>query len=158
MITGFELYSLGAWSDENGLMRSGKAHKTATHQTKDRVRRSGKWSFIVSGVIGAACLAISTVLLPPTSSSAVTISTLAPDIHDLDLAEPNSIQTVAGSPIREINKAFNNLFDSARAGQTLIPSDGIRLLARKALQSQKESVDIDSWAQKLAGDVKDAND
>ena len=152
MITGFE-----AWSDVNGLILSGKAHNTSAHPQRGRVRRSGKWSVIVSGTVGGACLAVSTLLLP-TSSSAVTIPTLAPNIRDLDVAGPNSSQTVAFSPIHEINKSFNKLFDSVRAGQALIPSEGVRLLARKALQSQKERVDIDSWAQNLANDVKDAND
>ena len=157
MIKGFESYTPGAWSDENGLMLSGKAHKASAHPQQGRVRRSGKWSVIVSGAVGGACLAISTLLLP-ISSSAVTIPTLVTDIQDFDVASPDSSQTVALSPIREINKSFNKLFDSARAGQTLIPSEGVRLLARKALQSQKEGVDIDSWARNLANDVKDAND
>jgi hypothetical protein len=158
MIAGFESYSLGAWSDVNGLMLSGKVLTTSAHSKKEKERRTGKWSFIVSGAVGAACVAISTVLLPASSSSAVTVSMLPRDIQDIDIPSSKQFKAVAVSPIREINRSFNRLFDSVRAGKGLIPSEGVRLLARRALKSQKERVDIDSWAQSLANDVKDADD
>lgn len=157
MITGFESYTPEAWSDVNGLMLGGKAHKVPGHPQQGRVRRSGKWSVIVSGLVSGACLAVS-ILLLPTSPSAVTIPTLVTNIQDLDVARPKPSQALPSSPLREINKSFSKLFDFVRAGQTLIPSEGIRLLARKALESQKEDMDIDSWARNLASDIKDAND
>lgn len=157
MIIGFESYTPQAWSDANGLMLSDKAQRASAHPQKGGVRRSGNWSVIVSRAFSGACLAISSLLLP-TSSGAVTIPTLTVDVQDFDVAKPKSSQTIAISPIREINQSFNRLFDSVRAGQSLIPSEDVRLLAQKALQSQMESVDIDSWARKLANDIKDAKD
>ncbi len=157
MIKGFESYTPEAWSDENGLMLSGNALKAYAHPQQGRVRRSGPWHVTLSRAIGGACLAISSLLLPA-SSSAVTVPMLTTDIQDFDVEKTKPSETVAISPIHEINQSFNKLFDSVRAGQRLMPSEGVRLLAQKALQSQKESVDIDSWARKLANDIKDAND
>ena len=83
---------------------------------------------------------------------------LATEMQDFDAEKTKPPETVALSPIHGINQSFNKLFDSVRAGQRLMPSEGVRLLAQKALLSQKESVDIDSWARKLANDIKDAKD
>lgn len=158
MITGFELYTPKAWSDVCGLMVSGKPHKVSARPQHGTVRRTGeKLSTTLSMTVGVAHLVISSLLLP-TSYSAVAIPTPFIDTHDLDVARPQSSQTVALSPIRDINQSFNKLFDSVRTGQMLIPSENVRLLAQKALLSQKEAVDIDSWARDLANDIKVAND
>ena len=159
MITGFESYTLKAWSDVCGLMVSGKPHKMPARPQQGTMKRAGeKRSTTLLMTVGVAHLVISSLFFT-TSCSAVAVPTPITDIHDLDIARPKSSKTVSLSLIRDINQSFNMLFDSIRTGQMLIPAENIRLLAQKALLSQKESVvDIDSWAHDLANDVKGAND
>lgn len=159
MITGFELYTPKAWSDMYGLMVSGKPHKTNTHSQRGSVRRAvKKWNTTTLHVtVGVANLVIGSLFLS-SYCGAVAAPPSVPKIHDLDAARSKSSKTVVLSPIRQINQSFNKLFDSIQTGQMLIPSDNIRLLSRNALISQKQNVDIDSWAQNLANDIKVAND
>lgn len=160
MITGFESYTPKAWTDVCGLMVSSKPHKVSTHLQQGTMKRSGgKWNVILSKTVGVASLAISSLLLSTSYSAvAVAIPTPIAGTNDLNVARQKSSQTVVLSPIRDINQSFNKLFDSVRTGEMLIPSENIRMLAQKALQSQKEGVDIDSWARNLANDIKVAND
>lgn len=155
MIQGFESYTLNAWSDVDGLMLTGKVRPASVQHRK--AKRSGAWSTIVSVGVGAVCLGISSFLFADLPSG-VAIPALAYDLPDIEVAKPQVSQNVAISPIREINRSFNNLFDSVRAGEALIPSEEIRALARRALESQKANEEIEPWAQKLAADIKDADD
>jgi hypothetical protein len=156
MIAGFESYTPRAWSDESGLILSGKPHNVASQQ--GRVRRAGKWNVIISNSVGGACLAISSFVLLTPPFTAETIPIAAPNKHGFDVIGPELIKSIELNPIHVNDQSFNSFFDSVRKGQMLISSDKVRLLAKKALQSQNESVDIDSWARNLANDIKDAND
>lgn len=158
MISGFESYAPSAWYDANGLMLPGKTHKSvSTNSQRSKPKRSGSWRVIVSNTAAGACLAISALLLPTNTSVAMTAA--APvNTDDLTVAPTVQNEAVALSPIREINRSFNQLFDSVRLGHSLIPSDDLRFLAKRALQSQKDKMDIESWATKLATDTKDAKD
>ena len=158
MISGFESYAPSAWYDANGLMLPGKPHKSvSTNSQRSKPKRSGSWRVIVSNTAAGACLAISALLLPTNTSVAMTAA--APvNTDDLTVAPTVQNEAVALSPIREINRSFNQLFDSVRLGHSLIPSDDLRFLAKSVLQSQKDKMDIESWATKLATDTKDAKD
>lgn len=157
MISGFEPYTLEAWSDVCGLIVRGRPHKASIHPQQGMVRRRGGWNIVFSKAAGGVLIG-SVFLAASCNAMAVAIPKIVPDTYDFNVAKLKSSQAVDLSPIRNINQSFNKLFDSMRAGQVLIPSENVRILAQKALQSQKEVVDINSWARNLANDIKAAND
>lgn len=123
---------------------------------KERVRKTWKM------LIGAGLLAAtSTIASAPYAfganlSSAVSSNTLAGGLG----AYRSTIKHhhVALSPIRDINRSFNTLFDSMRTGKSLIPSEGIRQLADQAAGLRNAKVDVEAWAAAVANDIKDAHD
>lgn len=156
MITGFESYTLDAWSDVDGLMTIGKVRGAYT-QSHVKSKRSAPWSVSIPRSLGVASLAVSAFLFSA-PASAVAVPSVSHTYERVGLLEPPDTPSVVISPLRDINRGFNKLFDSVRAGESLIPSENVRSLAQKALQSQKEVVELDSWARKLAESIKDAKD
>lgn len=159
MIIGFESYAPGAWVDLNGLVLSGKSQRAAN--TKSLIKRKAHWSQIASSsMIVGVCLAVSAAVV--TTDASVAIAVASPvgigDVIGPDPAMASAKDVVALSPIREINRTFNQFFDSVRAGHSLIPSDDIRALVRKAVHSNNAEVDIEAWARNLTNDVKGAKD
>ena len=152
MISGFESYAPSAWYDANGLMLPGKTHKSvSTNSQRSKPKRSGSWRVIVSNTAAGACLAISALLLPTNTSVAMTAA--APvNTDDLTVAPTVQNEAVVLSPIREINRSFNQLFDSVRLGHSLIR---VNLFSRQVfdfIDSQvidDKRLSLGSWGEQI---------
>ena len=57
------------------------------------------------------------------------------------------------------HESFRTLFDQFRGGESLIPSEEMRALAKRAVDASATPVsDIDEWAKRLADDTGGAHD
>jgi hypothetical protein len=149
MMTDFERYVPEAWHRE-GLLIAGKQQPPVPTTEK----RTSAWRISVSsqGLI-AGLLGVSLFVGTATATNLPRMSA------GVEVTNPEAKEADAPlSPLREINRSFNELYSSFRRGERLIATEEIRDLAKRAVQSQTEDVDVESWARALANDVKDADD
>jgi hypothetical protein len=122
--------------------------------------RAAEWrismpaSFLAGGV-----LALSSLLFSGEASASTLSSTLLPRlsapsvaVRDRERFDPTL------SPLKVINREFNQLFESFRSGTKLARSEGLKRIAFAATQKKWDNEDVNAWAKQLADDTKDADD
>lgn len=155
MIGEFTSYSPDLWS-EGGLVTHTMSSSAASKKRTEH--RSEGWAVSVGSmpwrIVGAGVVAMTawTLSFGPTATS---FDSLFMPRH---AHAHRSAHDPALSPLKEINRSFNGLFESFRAGTQLIPSVEMRELASKAAERRNEAVNVQDWASRLASDIKDAAD
>jgi hypothetical protein len=140
---GFESFQVGGWAPK------GVVEKAPPHPAKAKVPESWKSNWKVTlGSLAISLMAVSPIVIG--------VSAAAFSLPGIDIDGKKEV--VAASARTKPDASFASLFASFRAGAPLIPSESIRLLAERAAQDRNGPVDVDSWARRLAGDVKDATD
>ena len=153
---GFESYLPEMWI-EQGLIVKAPRHRTTLSQPK---QRNTRWANAIaaSALSVSVCLAAVTALILPNTAGANSIAALANAPNESSNAAAKRKEEPTISPLRDINRSFNTLFESFRAAQALIPSDDLKQLANRAAEQRGKQTDTDSWATKLGDDIKAAND
>ncbi len=151
---GFEAYQPGLWLDESLVML-----KARVRQAKEKVqsKRSLPWKLSFPSSALKVGLAAATSVMLFELGSASNMEALGAQIT----AEVEVLQRRADpalSPLTDINRSFNDLFEKFRDGAKLIPSDRVRKLAVKAVTGRGNEVDVESWARSIADQTKDADD
>jgi len=150
----FDVYQPGTWSLDGLVIAS--EFDAPTKQSHEQ--RASPWGIQIPGaLIAASVFAASTLLFGSTTTAASTLeaSPLAGVRSPAFVRPPKE---AAPSPLRDINRGFNALFDAMRSGTRVVAPDDKLALAKKAVQHRNEQADINSWARRLVDDVKDADD
>src|SRR6266545_1279698 len=138
---GFEAYQPGLWFDESLVMLKARVRQT---RQKEQLKRSLPWKLnLPSSVLKVGLAAVTYVILE--AGTASNIEALGAQIT----AEIEVLQRRADpalSPLTDINRSFNDLFEKFRDGTKLIPSEHVRKLAVKAVSGRGEKVDAESCA------------
>jgi hypothetical protein len=151
---GFEAYQPGLWFDESLVMLKARVRQT---RHKEQSKRALPWKLNFPSSVLKMGLAAATSVILFEAGSASNMEALGAQIT----AEIEVLQRrvdPALSPLTDINRSFNDLFDKFRGGAKLIPSEQVRKLAVKAVSGRGEKVDAESWARSIADQTKDAND
>ena len=146
----FEPYVPEAWYRE-GLLMAGKQHQPPGPTAE---KRASAWRVSVSprglaaGLLGISLfVGTATATNLPNMSGGVEVTVGESQRPDATL-----------SPLRDINRSFNELFALFDAGKQLIPSEGIHRLTGAAVRKRNAAADVEGWAESLTRDVKDASD
>jgi hypothetical protein len=144
MLDQFTAYVPSSWYDQAGLMKK-------MDETKARVAKDGEGFAARARGMSMSVLAVVTGLFMFAAPAAASNEFAIPVAVPGSAAQPTSIV--------EINNSFDSLFASLREGKRLVHDKSLIALAERAAagRNQRPS-DIDSWAARLAGDIKDAND
>ncbi|SRR6266699_58430 len=153
-MTEFESYLPETWFRDGLIVVSDfDSPKPESHATK----RFSPWNVEIPRALTAAVFAAGAILFGATTAAASSMEAIpVPGIQTPGFLAPPKPEVL--SPLKEINRDFNSLFNSMRDGAKVIALEDMRALAKQAVQHRDEKVDIDAWARQLADDVKDADD
>src|SRR6266853_895580 len=117
--------------------------------------RFSPWNVRIPGAaLASVAIAAGAILFNATMAAASTLGAMpVPGVRTpAYLVSP---KPAALSPLKQINRDFNSLFDGMRSGTKVVALVDTRVLAKEAVRNRDEKVDIDAWAHQLANDVKD---
>jgi hypothetical protein len=138
MMEEFSIYRPATWYDDVGFF-------TIEEKPEKQGRMTSPWKVRLAGAV----LGVSSMLFLVGASA----STL--DAYPLDARMTASRPESLG----DINRSFGVLLEAFRSAKPLLTDDRTRQIAERAASRRNEKVvDIEAWAQKLAADVKDADD
>lgn len=150
---GFEAYQPELWLDESLVMLT----RTRQITREEQPRRLLAWKAnLPKSVLKIGLAAAASIVLFELASASNMEALGAQLTAEVKLMERRADPAL--SPLTDINRSFNDLFEKFRDGTKLIPSDQVYKLAAKAVDRRGEKVDVESWARSLADQIKDADD
>ena len=164
MIEGFELYSPMAWVN-GGLITAAPAAARLPNTTIHRRHQLLNASLAVSAAALSINVSAQDVALPDVTNVS-NPATYRLEVDQETAAENHGRSSASNSHIsdtRTINNAFISLFDAMRTGTPFPGNDNLTSLASSAIQRQavvlaEGPAQIREWANRLAQDVRDADD
>lgn len=131
--------------------------KRSEHQKSTAEKRASKWNVLPSKDALNICMVGLIVGISANISNELTLTNLHTMFSGVS-PKHEKIPALPQISIREINKPFNEMFATFRAGAPLISSSETLRLAKAGVLKRNEQVDIEDWATTLAQDLKDAKD
>lgn len=153
----FQTYLPETWFEE-GLEIASKPSEGGSEESRET--RSTRWSVDIptSVLIGGAISLSALVFSVPASASSLSSLVVPVTAPGFAATAGGDKNTTRLSPLKQINRDFNTLFEAMRDGRPIARSVDLREVARSAVAYRNKNADSEAWAEQLASDTKDADD